>query len=301
MLVTPHDPGPVALIGAGAVASALAAALLDAGYEVAAVLSRTPAPAQALARRVGAPLASADLADLPPHVRLVVLCVPDAAVEPLAGALAALPHPWRTTAVAHTAGALGTDVLAPLTHRGAAVFCFHPVQTFAPGAGAAAFHDIYIGLAGSPPAVAFGTAIADRLGARHVVIPDEARARYHLAASMASNFFVVLLALADEVLATTGIPRADARALVRPLVEATWANLRQGRPEDILTGPVARGDAGTVRAHLEALAEHLPHLVPTYGILAAEAVRVAARGGRIDGAAAEAVLGVVQAAVERPR
>lgn len=302
MTSSPPSPGPVALVGAGAVGHALADALGAAGIPVTAVLSRSAHSAETLGRRTGAATASDRLADLPADARLVVLCVPDAAVAPVAAALGAQDHPWRTTVVAHTAGSLGADVLAPLAARGAAALAFHPVQTFArgaaSGAGAAAFQGIYVGLGGTPAALDAGRTLAAALGARTVVIPDDARARYHLATSIASNFFVVLLALVDEVLATTGVPREDAGLLVRPLVEGTWANLRAARPEEALTGPVARGDAGTVAAHVEALAGHLPHLLPVYGALAAEAVRVAVRGGQLGGEGADHVLDVLQRALD---
>jgi predicted short-subunit dehydrogenase-like oxidoreductase (DUF2520 family) len=95
-----------------------------------------------------------------------------------------------------------------------------------------------------------------------------------------------------------GLDRPTAAAMVRPLVETTWRNLAGRLPEDVLTGPIARGDLGTVTRHTEALTAHLPHLLPVYTALSTEAVRVAVRGGQLDPSAAERLLEVLYAALE---
>jgi predicted short-subunit dehydrogenase-like oxidoreductase (DUF2520 family) len=158
---------------------------------------------------------------------------------------------------------------------------FHPVQSFTASTPPDAFEGIYIGLEGDAPALDVGRQLALDLGAHPFVLTAEAKPRYHLAASMASNFFVTLMALAGEVLADIGIDRPTGAALLRPLVEGTWRNLATQLPEEALTGPIARGDLDTLLRHTEALATHLPQLTPAYAALAAETVRVAVRGGHL--------------------
>lgn len=274
-------PAPVAVIGAGAVGSALARGLKAADYPVAAIISRTAGPARRLAAEVGAPVASAALGDLPASASFLFCCVPDDQIRPVAEELARLPRNWRTHLVAHTSGARTTDALAPLATVGATVLSFHPVQAFTEDIPPEVFDGIYVGLEGEEEALVTGRRLAEVLGARAVSLSKEAKTRYHLAASMASNFTVTLMALAGDVLVEAGLDRDEAIALLQPLVEGTLRNLGGAAPEEALTGPVARGDEGTVVSHLEALREHHSDLLPTYASLATETVRLAARAGRL--------------------
>ncbi len=290
-------PG-AAIIGAGALGRALARRLAARGYRVEAVLSRTAVRARALAAQVKAPVASAALADLPSGVRLVFCCVPDDAVGAGARTLQTVRSDWSGTTVAHTSGALTAAALYPLGEQGAALLSFHPLQTFTPASLPDVFEGIYVVLEGDAEAVALGVRVADDLGARSFTLAPEAKMRYHLAASMASNFFVTLMALVGEVLADAGIDRRQGAALMQPLVEGTWRNLARRLPEDALTGPIARGDRRTVAAHLDALADHLPHLIPVYAALGAEAVRVAVRSGQLAPDDAQRVLDTLHTALE---
>lgn len=285
-----------AVIGAGAVGTALAERLVTSGYSVEAVISRARADAQRLADRVAAPRASTDVADVEP-VSLVFCCVPDDALPDVAASLAEQPAPWYGRLVAHTSGALTADVLAPLAERDAFTLSFHPMQTFARGVGQEAFEGVTIGLEGTPAAVAMGRQVAASLRVGAVEIQAEAKVRYHLAAAMASNFFVTLMALADEVMTSAGIDQAE-QQLLGPLVESTWRNIASTTPAGALTGPVARGDRRTLASHLDALQQHLPHLTPTYAALAAETVRLARRSGQLTEQQADMLLVDIQHALD---
>jgi len=290
-------PTPIAFIGAGAMASALSRRLSARGYPIAAILSRSEAPAKALAERVGAPVASTALQDLPADARLILCCVPDAAVQSIAEALSALQHPWAVCTVLHTAGALTSEVLAPVAKRGAHTLSFHPVQTFTKDTPPDIFDGIRITLEGDAQGVATGHALVEALGSVPLVISAQARTQLHLAAAMASNFFVTLQALAADVAADAGIERGEAQALLRPLVAHTWGNLQVHPPEQALTGPIQRGDVETVTCHLQTLQARLPALVPVYVALAKETVRVAVGGGHLDAAQSEALFAALQTAI----
>lgn len=294
------DASPVAIVGAGAVGTALARRLVDVGIPVQAVLSRTPADAQTLADRVGAPVASDEPRALPAAVRLVLLCVPDNALASVADTLASVSHPWERTFVAHVSGAATAEVLAPLAQAGALTFSFHPLQTFPPDTPPEAFEGIAVGVEGTPDAVAAGTALARTLGARPVVLSARGKALYHCAAALASNGLVALMAVVDELLAAADIEggEASATALMAPLVEQTWSNVRASPPEAALTGPVARGDDETVRDHLDALRDGAPHLLPIYAALSTEMTRAAVRGGQLDGEIAERMLQMLQTSLQ---
>jgi predicted short-subunit dehydrogenase-like oxidoreductase (DUF2520 family) len=121
----------------------------------------------------------------------------------------------------------------------------------------------------SPEALAFATALAERLGMTPFEIDDEGRAAYHAAASIASNFLVTLQAAAERVAAGAGLDSEDARALLMPLVRQTVENVAALGPEEALTGPIARGDEATVEAQRAAIADAAPELLALFDELAA--------------------------------
>jgi predicted short-subunit dehydrogenase-like oxidoreductase (DUF2520 family) len=292
------EPAPTAIVGAGAVGTALARRLADRGIPVRAVLSRTADDARALADRVGAAVAGDEASALPGDVRLVLLCVPDDALALTAAALAEWrEHPWARTIVGHTSGARTAAALAPLAEQGAATLSFHPLQTFAPGTPPEAFEGIVVAVEGGDDAVLAGKGLARRLGARPVVLSAADKARYHCAAALASNGLVALMGVVEEILSSAGV-NEEASTLLAPLVEQTWTNLTESTPEGALTGPVVRGDRDTVADHLSALEDETPHLVPLYAALSTEMARLAVRSGRLDEASAEAVLRLLRSRID---
>ena len=296
-----HRPRPpVALVGAGAVARALGLRLSEAGYPIAGVVSRRRGPAETLACVLRAPVASDQLRDIPQAAELVVLAVPDDQLADLAETLAEAPRSWAGTVVAHTSGAVAASVLDPLRDLGATTLSFHPVQTLPRGADAAALEGVTVGLEGGPRGVAAGVELAVTTGLRYLVLEAEAKPRYHLASAMASNLLVTLVGMVQEVTTSIGLDRDEAMGVLRPLLQGTLDNLSTTTPEEALTGPVARGDLGTLKAHGLALREHLPHLVPAYAALSVEAVRLAVRAGTLAPERARDVLNLMEKMVTLP-
>lgn len=241
-------PASVAIVGAGRLGTALAAALRAAEVDVRGPLGR------------GA-TATADA---------VLLCVPDSEIAAAAAAVAG-----AAPLVGHTSGATGLGALEPA--RGAA-FGIHPLQTFAGGEPPARFHGAGCAVAGSAPhALEAAAALAARVGMRPFPIADDDRPAYHAAASIASNFLVTLQGAAEETAAAAGIEPEAARALLAPLVRSTVENWVALGPERALTGPVARGDEQTVEAQRAALGQSVPHLVPLFDELAGQTRALAGR------------------------
>lgn len=300
MTASSNSP-PLAIVGAGAVGTALAQGLAERGHRVEAVLSRTAASAQTLADRVGASVADDSWEALPVSVRLVLVCVPDDVIADVAEGMAVLNHRWDDTIVAHTSGAKTAAVLAPLQENGAATLSFHPLQTFTKETVPEAFEDIIIGLEGDDRAVAAGKVLVQSLGAQPIRLSSDDKVRYHCAAALASNGLVALLSVVEEVFSVSDLgPEVSGSAVehVAPLVEQTFENLKRGTPEGVLTGPVARGDEDTVQAHLEALQAKSPHHLPLYASLSTEMVRIAVRGGHLSAGQAEALLDTLQTAID---
>ncbi len=291
---------PVAVVGAGAMGRAMALRLVERNYPVRAVLSQNKRHAEELARAVGAGVASDDFSLLPDDVRLVVIAVKDSALADVAELLTGVAHTWRETVVVHTSGALSASELEPLAQEGAATVSFHPLQTVTSSSGADVLDAAYVGLEGDERAVAAGIELVVGLGMRYIVLSEEAKPRYHLAATMASNFFVTLMGMVQEVLVSLDINRDDGFAMMEPLLRGTLDNLAKASPEEALTGPVVRGDLETLRMHGQALRQHLPQLVPAYASLTVEAVRLAVRSGKLDPKRAEEVLSLMQRLVTTP-
>jgi predicted short-subunit dehydrogenase-like oxidoreductase (DUF2520 family) len=204
----------------------------------------------------------------PPAVAadLWLIAVPDDAIADVAERLARASGP-RPVAVAHCAGAIPASLLEPLARQGVACGSFHPAMTFRGAEGdAEALAGAVIAIEGEPRAVRLLEQLADRLGVRRVAVAAGSKPRYHTALVLASNGRMALDAAAVRLLGEAGLDESEALNLLRPLIARTEENLRAATPAHALTGPVARGDARTVRSQLEALADH-PRLLALYRAL----------------------------------
>jgi predicted short-subunit dehydrogenase-like oxidoreductase (DUF2520 family) len=232
--------GALALVGPGRAGTAVATALVAAGWRVVAVAGReADAPStRAAAARFGAPATTAP--DAVRDADLVVIATPDAAIEAVAAELGATVR--RDALVVHLSGARGVDVLGAVPARTGAL---HPLQTLpSADAGAERLTGAWCAVAGDPQVAE----IARRLGMQPIEVADEDRAAYHAAACIAANHLVALLAQVERV---APVP-LDA---FLPLIRAAVDNVEDLGAEAALTGPVARGDVETVRGHLGALSE----------------------------------------------
>ena len=259
----------IGIVGAGRVGSALAVALSERGKRVVAIASRRDNTARALARRLpGAAATSA--AEVAARCDWVFLTVPDGAVHGVANELS-----WRAgQCVVHTSGALDLAALDAAAARDALVGGFHPLRAFAGGeCGAGVFSGVAIGIAGPPQLSAKLGALAAELGARVLRLDGADRALYHAAAVFASGFGLALLAAARRAWTLAGLPEAEARAALAPLLEGAIANAAAQPLERALTGPFARGDADTIAGHLAKL-DRAPELAALYRALGAELLRL---------------------------
>lgn len=267
------------IVGTGALGTALAVRLSEVGYPILAIVSRQQITAAPLADRVNARYALALGESIPDETSLVLLCVPDDAIEETAARMAK-SNGWRDTVAGHTSGAFTAALLAPLAQQGAATMSFHPIQTFSKNA-ASTFEGVYFGLEGDSEAIRLGYKVARDLGGLPLTIASEAKTRYHLAASMASNLFVGLAGMACDVLASTGVDPAETMRILYPLIYQTSRNMAEKGPAPALTGPAARGDLRTIQDHLEALATYFPHYRPAYLALVEHTIEQANEAGRL--------------------
>lgn len=297
-----------ALVGAGAVASALASSWVRSGARLVGVASRGGASARALAERCGVPRAAVgDLASLPLEVELLLVAVPDARIVEVVRALRVRCEPRPPFALAaHTSGALPAALLAEL---GAPCVSLHPLYAFAPPPNAAPeFAEVGFALEGEDGAVALATPWVERLGGQAFPLTAAAKPLYHAAAVLASNDLVAVLDRARRCWDAAVGPGADPRALRTLAVSALRALGEKGDDAAAaLSGPVVRGDREVVRAHLAALAELSAaegkeelSTQRLYLVLARAALDLARRAGRAEPAALDALAAELSAADRAP-
>ncbi|HSH44946.1 MAG TPA: Rossmann-like and DUF2520 domain-containing protein [Longimicrobiales bacterium] len=270
----------VAILGPGRMGLALGAALAQAGAaEHVLFLGRSPEPPphplfDAASDRVSYQQGTGPI---PQGIGVLILAVPDDVLPEVANDVARTGTAPRGCVAMHLSGALSTDVLAPLHAAGYAVGSIHPLQTVADAwSGADRLRGCAYAIAGEPAALAMARQLVAALDGRPLVLPPTLRPVYHAAAVFASNYVVAATALVARTLAEAGITEADAIAAALPLMRGTMENVEQLGLGAALTGPVARGDADTVRLHLARLSPAERRL---YSALGRETLRLAVDAG----------------------
>ena len=269
----------IGFIGAGTVGTALAVRLSGKGYPVVAVSSRTRASAERLAQAVpGCKVyddgqAVADIADL------VFVTTPD---DVIASVVAELN--WHAgQSVVHCSGAASTDILEPAKGFGAHIGAFHPLQTFA-----SVSHAIEnipgstFAIEAEEPLLSVLKQTASALEGTWVRLGAGDKVLYHAAAVFACNYLYTLVKLATDLWQVFGVSTPEATKALLPLLRGTVNNLENVGLPGCLTGPIARGDLGTIKSHLDALERRAPQVVAIYRELGLNTIPIALGKGKID-------------------
>lgn len=269
-------PPATLIIGAGRLGTSLGEALRRAAWPVVLVARGDAGAARASVRGLDVVRSLGDA----PSSRLVLLCVPDDAVTATAAALAATPGALAAgSIVLHTSGAVPVTALAALAPLTAGIGSLHPLQTVTEGSDAEALRGAPAAVSGDPEAIAAAEQVAQAVGLVPFRLADEAKPLYHAASAMAANFTVAVLDASIVLATAAGMPEDEARAAFTGLARTAVDRVaRLGAPA-ALTGPIARGDVGTVRAHLEAMRHSAPDLVPLYIHAARRTLHLARRAG----------------------
>jgi predicted short-subunit dehydrogenase-like oxidoreductase (DUF2520 family) len=281
----------VGIIGAGRVGAVLGAALARAGHRITAASGVSAASIARIERLLpGAALLAAD--QVPADVDLLVIAVPDDALAGLVRGLVEAGSLHGGQVVVHTSGAHGIDVLAPATALGAYPIALHPAMTFTgtPQDLDRLESGISFGVTTPDRVRPLATRLVAELGGSVEWIPEAARPLYHAALAHGSNHLVTLVNEAMDRLRDAGVVHPE--RVLAPLLHASLENvLNHG--DVALTGPVARGDAGTIARHVAALRAVSPDSVPAYLALARRTADRAIASGRLRPRDAEPLLGVL--------
>jgi len=281
-------------IGAGTVGTALSVSLSNKCYPVVAVSSRSQTSARNLARAISGCLLVGSNQGVADAAEFVFITTPDDAIAPVVSQIR-----WhKGQSVVHCSGADSTDILEPAKKLGAYVGVFHPLQTFAsvrqaienmPGSTFA--------LEAEDPLLTTLKDMATALGGHWIELKAGDKVVYHASAVIACNYLVTLVKLATDLWQTFGIPRHQAIQSLLPLIRGTIHNIDTVGIPKCLTGPIARGDTGTIRKHLDALQKVAPDLLSTYQELGRQTIPIALDKGRINQQQAEELEAILKEVV----
>ena len=276
----------VGFIGAGAVGSAMARAVHQLGYPVKAVTSKSGTSARQLAEQLPGCSAVESAQQVTDGCDAVFIAVPDDAIKEVADGVR-----WRRKQdVVHCSGAASVDLLAHAREAGANIGGFHPLQTF-PRRGLApqVFHGVTFGVQADGELLAELRNLAVQLGGRALVLREQDRALYHASAVLACGAVAALANAASGLWQTFSTPQEKHAALsaLAPLLQGTVQALSMEGLPAALTGPIARGDVGTVRRHVDALRRDAPGVVALYGMVGLAQIPIAIAKGTCSPQAAE--------------
>ncbi len=272
-------PETIGFIGAGKVGTALAVLLSRRGYKVVSVYDQNTAAANNLAVQI----IGCHVADMPEQTvstaNTVFITTPDSVIQLIAESLK-----WRQgQAAVHCSGADSTDVLEPARKAGAKVAAFHPLQTFA-GAKEAMENmpGSTFAIESEEPLLTTLKKMAEDLGGSWIILEAEDKAAYHAAAVFVSNYLVTLVKMAADLWETFSIPPDKATKALLPLIRGTVHNIETIGLPNCLTGPIARGDAGTILKHLNTISRKAPELLTAYKALGMQTIPIASAKKSID-------------------
>ncbi|MCL4370363.1 MAG: DUF2520 domain-containing protein [Chloroflexi bacterium] len=278
----------IGFIGAGTVGSALAISLHRRDYPVVALASRSLASAQRLGQSLPDARVFANPQDAASAADFVFLTVPDDAIASVATSLR-----WRPgQAALHCSGSLSLDVLDAASRQGASVGAIHPLQTFA------SVENAIQNLPGSTFALetldeglmAELEGIARALDGEWIHLGPGDKVLYHASAVLACNYFVTLVKLATDLWQDFGVSPDQATGALMPLLRGTVSNIEKVGLPNCLTGPIARGDVGTIEKHIDALAARAPETLRAYQEMGRQTIPIALAKGKLSPEAAAVLI-----------
>lgn len=280
----------IGVIGAGRVGAVLGHVLRRGGHEIVGVTAVSEASRDRVeALLPGAPILAAD--EILPLAQVVLVTVPDDEIAPLVSGLAALGLWTREHAVVHTSGAHGVEVLEPARASGAITIALHPAMTFTgTSVDVARIDGLPFAVTAHGIHATIGDGLVIDMGGEPFRVKSADRALYHAALVHGGNHMLMLVNQARRLLATAEIDPA----VIGPLLQATLEGALTG-DDSRITGPVVRGDAGTIAAHLEALAEAgAADIDETYRALAGVTARYCAERGLLSETKADEILALLE-------
>lgn len=271
----------IAIIGTGKVGTALGILLKKKGYKIIALFDPSQKTLQKAAALIGAetfsdPSKAAKAADV------IFITTPDDMIHQVCHQIAMDGAFRQGQTVIHTSGAMGLDTLSDAGRMGALRASIHPVQSFADVEGALRnIPGSTFGITADENVKDWSIDVVKDLGGVPFIVSEDEKPLYHAAACIASNYVTTLLSHVEEICLSLGLSGEAGLSAFMPLVRGTLANIENRGSAMALTGPIVRGDTGTILKHLHAFRKHLPHLLNAYGQLGLLTVEMAVLNERL--------------------
>ncbi len=280
-----------AIAGCGKVGTALGKHLSRAGYRLTGISCRSLESAKQSADIIGTwdiPISTKPW-EITKDADITFITTPDGIIADVCEQIAKNKGLKKNAVVLHCSGAHPSTILASAKQCQANIGSMHPLQSFASlKESGNSFEGIIVSVEGAQKAVEAAEKIAKDLNSVCIKIKTETKTFYHASAVVASNYFVTVQDFACKLIKAAGISDEDTFKVLGPLVKGTLANIEKVGPVKALTGPIARGDAETVKRHTDELRLKEPDLLSLYNTLGLYTIKVAQKGGTLsDGAAKE--------------
>lgn len=270
----------IGFIGTGKVATAFGHYLHERKVSLCGYFDRHPTrAAKAATRSKGT--AFGDTARLTEASDIILITTQD---DHIKGVCDALCHGGQISShhlVGHMSGALPSAILEKARATGATIFSLHPLQAFADEKSSLeALPNTFFSLEGKGARLPEIERILAHMGNPYFWIHSDHKRLYHLSACVLSNYLVTLIDQGLAALEKSGVDRQQGYRAMQKLMEGTLANVRRMGTEKALTGPIARGDSGIVRDHIEALeAAEMSDYKSFYTFMGRLTLDLATRGG----------------------
>ncbi|STY31779.1 Uncharacterized conserved protein [Legionella wadsworthii] len=243
------------IIGAGRLGKNIALALYQADLiSSLSLCNRSLESAEKACQEIGFGQAISKIEHLP-DADITWICTNDDAIQNIVKALAQNKNLEPGHFVIHSSGVLSSSILSVLRHQGCLLASFHPLKAFKTNyLQATAFRQVDCVLEGDPKVCDWLKNSFNHLNSNVINIKPEAKALYHAAACMASNYLITLAACSEELLLNAGMNPEQSRQMMIQLMQGNLNNLsKTALISESLTGPLARGDVQTIRLHLDAI------------------------------------------------
>ncbi|MCD6487093.1 MAG: DUF2520 domain-containing protein [Syntrophobacterales bacterium] len=286
----------IAIIGLGKVGAAVGYLLRLAGYEISAVADQS---ADALEKGISYTGGKAcnDAVKASLLADSIFITTTDDFIESVCDEISAGGGVGPGKRVVHMSGAGGLDLLESARRSGARVASIHPLQSFVDVKG------VIESIPGSTFSITAEEKIKDwairivkDLGGMPFFVSENDKPLYHAAACMASNYFVTLMSMVEDIYRHLGMDADEATRSFWPLVRGTMKNMEDRGIEQSLTGPIARGDSGTIHKHLKILKNKMPELLDVYCEMGAFAVDIGLKNNTLSKDRAEEIKSLLKGA-----
>ncbi|WP_105613970.1 Rossmann-like and DUF2520 domain-containing protein [Vallitalea okinawensis] len=272
----------IGFIGAGQVGKTLGRYFAKHGVQITGYYSRSYESASKGAELTKSQ-AFKELRDLITTSQLIMMTMPDDRIGDMAVHLGKLNLDWKSKIVCHTSGVHSSALLEPLFQQGVTVASLHPMLSFAD-------EDYALKVLGQTPLTLEGKGtqmneLKKILQVVHLKVRElktEQKSLYHAAACIVSNYLVTLMDIGIECLVKAGFEQHSAIELIEPLATGTLHNFLEKGSEAALTGPIARGDVGTIRTHLQAISKENKHIEEIYRLLGESTLSIVRKQNQLD-------------------